>query len=167
MNGEGRSEERRIGLVPDPAKDRLQARIVLDEKLEHPGIGVFLRHRVGDEVLEPRAEAPEVLRTLAVGRGGPDLEEGPDAPAVGQREGLVLGQVLRPGQEVREGFGRVVDLPDPGPGDGATASGLAGKEMWNRCVHVKSVLHVPSRSRHSGRDCRNPGHRDVIRCPHG
>ena len=126
---EGRSEERRIGLVADPAEDRLQARIVLHEKLEHPGVGVFLRHRIGDEVLEPRAEAPEVLSTLTIGRGGPDLEEGTHAPAVGQREGLVLGQVLRPGQKVREGFGRVVDLPDPGPGDGTTASGLAGKEM--------------------------------------
>ena len=129
MGREGGSEERQIGLVADPAENRLQARILLHEKLEHPGVGVFLRHRIGDEVLQPRAEAPEILRTLTVGRGGPDLEEGAHAPAIGQREGLVLGQVLRPGQEVREGPGCVVELPDPGPGDGTTVSGLAGKEM--------------------------------------
>ena len=129
MGREGGSEERQIGLVADPAENRLQARIVLHEKLEHPGVGVFLRHRIGDEVLQPRAEAPGVLSILTIGRCGPDLEEGTHAPAVGQREGLVLRQVLRPGQKVREGFGRVVDLPDPGPGDGATTSGLAGKEM--------------------------------------
>lgn len=40
---------------------------------------------VGDEVLEPRAEAPEVFRTLTIDRSRLDLEEG---PAVGQRASI-------------------------------------------------------------------------------
>ena len=99
---EGAALRTRLQIVRQRAQIVVPVGFVLGVELHHPGVVVQLVEGVLQGVLQRIARLPQPGHLAALGADRRQLEEGRHRPAIFQQHALAAGQVLDPGQQVRE-----------------------------------------------------------------
>ncbi|MNM90547.1 hypothetical protein D3C81_1028130 [compost metagenome] len=116
---------------------------VLRVELDHPGVVVQLVKRVLQGVFERIARLPQPSQLAALGADRLQLEEGRHRLPVLQQHGLRAGQVLHPGQQVRERRRHVVQRCVVGLGRGPALTAECAARLVNALCGQRRHMAFP------------------------